>query len=77
MRKKANPGEIARAKRERGRVMDALGDQVKVVGGIGLIHLAGAVGLRIGVAVGERALAEGLLKDAGVQVPYTIKEQEG
>ncbi len=71
MKKKANPGEIARARRERGRVMDALGDKVS---SIGLIHLAGAVGLRIGVAVGEKALAEDLLKNAGIQVPYTIKE---
>lgn len=74
MKKKANAGEIARARRERGRVIDALGAEVKITGGVGLIHLAGAVGLRISVAPGQRARAEELLKDAGVRVPYTIRE---
>lgn len=76
MKKKANPGEMARARRERGRVRDILGSEVEVPGGIGLIHLGGAVGLRVGVAVGQKELAEGLLKDAGVLVPYTIREMD-
>jgi len=74
MKKKANPGEIARARREKGRVRDVLGDQVDVPGGIGLIHLGAAVGLRIGVAIGQKEAAEKLLKDAGILVPYTIRE---
>lgn len=76
MKRKANPGEIARARRERGRVRDILGSEVEVPGGVGLIHLGGAVGLRVGVAVGQKELAEGLLKDAGVLVPYTIREMD-
>ena len=64
MKKKANTGEIARARRERGRVRDILGNEVEVPGGIGLIHLAGAVGLRVGVAIGQKEMAERLLKDA-------------
>ena len=74
MKKRANPGEIARARREKGRVKDALGDEVDLIGDIGLIHLAGAVGLRIVVAVGQKETAEKLLKDAGVLVPYTFRE---
>ncbi len=74
MKKKSNPGEIARARREKGRVVDILGGQVKIPGGIGLIHLGAAVGLRIGVAVGQKEIAEKLLEGAGVLVPYTIRE---
>jgi hypothetical protein len=74
MKKKANPGEIARARREKGRVRDILGEEVAISGDIGLIHLGGAVGLRIGVAAGQKELTEQLLKDSGVLVPYTIKE---
>jgi len=74
MKKKANPGEIARARREKGRVRDILGDEVQVPGDIGMIHLGGAVGLRIAVAAGQKELAEKLLKDSGVLVPYTISE---
>ncbi len=74
MKKKANTGEVARARREKGRVRDALGDQVEVPGGIGLIHLGGAVGLRVGVALGQREITENILKDAGILVPYTIRE---
>jgi hypothetical protein len=74
MRKKANPGEIARARREKGRVRDILGDDIDIVDEIGLIHLGGAVGLRISVAAGQRDAAEKLLKDSGVLVPYTFRE---
>ena len=76
MKKKANPGEIARARREKGRVRDTFGDKVKLTAEIGMIHLAGAVGLRIKVAPGQRGLAEELLKNAGVLVPYSIQEKE-
>jgi hypothetical protein len=74
MKKKANPGEIARARREKGRVKDILGDDVEIVEEIELIHLAGAVGLRISVVAGQRDAAEKLLKDGGVLVPYTFRE---
>lgn len=74
MKKKANPGEIARARRERGRALDTLGEDVAITGGVGLIHLGGAVGLRIDVAPGEKAKAEEMLKKAGIQVPYTVRE---
>ena len=73
MRKKSNPGEIARARRERGRVVDTLGEEVKV-GDIGLIHLGGAVGLRISVPPGQKELAEKILRAGGIQVPYTVRE---
>jgi len=74
MKKKANPGEIARARREKGRVKDILGDSIEIVDEIGLIHLGGAVGLRICVVAGQRDEAERLLKDSGVLVPYTFRE---
>ena len=74
MRKKSNPGEIARARRERGRVVDTLGEDVKLTGGVGLIHLGGAVGLRISVAPGQKELAEKILRAGGIQVPYTVRE---
>jgi hypothetical protein len=74
MKKKANPGEIARARRERGRVVDTLGEDVKIIGGVGLIHLGGAVGLRISVAPGQKELAEKILQAGGIQVPYTVRE---
>ncbi|KKL88138.1 hypothetical protein LCGC14_1927670 [marine sediment metagenome] len=76
MKKRANPGEIARARRERGRARDILKNEVEVSGGVDLIHLGGAVGLRIGVAVGQRELVERLLKDAGILVPYTVRETD-
>jgi hypothetical protein len=74
MKKKANPGEIARARREKGRVRDILGDSIEIVEEIGLIHLGGAVGLRICVVAGQKDTAEELLKDSGVLVPYTFRE---
>jgi hypothetical protein len=77
MKKKANPGEIARAKREKGRVKDTFEgvDEVLGLGDIALIHLAGAVGLRISVASGMKGVAEELLKNAGILVPYTVREK--
>ena len=76
MKKKANPGEIARARRERGRVVDTLGEDIDITGAVGLIHLGGAVGLRISVAPGQKELAEKLLLAGGIQVPYTVREMK-
>ena len=43
-------------------------------GGIGMIHLAGAVGLRITIVPAQRELAESLLRGTTLEVPYVFKE---
>ena len=76
MKRKFNPGELARARRERGKITDVFGGQIDLSGGIGMIHLAGAVGLRINVSPAQRDLAENLLQRIELEVPYVFKESK-
>ncbi len=75
MKRKANPGEIAKARREKGRIIDALRGKIEITGGVSMMHLESAVGLRISVAPGQKALVENILSEAGLLVPYIIRER--